>query len=269
MSDLETKKMALKVKCEICDKELCKASLKRHMKDQHNKEVTSKKNEESSKTIDEPEDKEDDSGNENTEEVGESNIKTKDDKVDSNETTKESTRPEQPIVVHDLINLDTKELESLLENQDEFLEAVKVLEHNQCLDVDLSINESMIEYMQDPNNYRSDFAKTVELEEVDKSKKNKLEKELETSKKTIIYLRKSVKFLRDECTNGVKEYKGVSNRYKTSKRNVRTLENELKENRELLANTSKEIVVLKQKTWKQKSQWKNLTKKIHNTMISE
>ena len=241
MADVDSKKVAPKVNCGVCDKELCKGSLKRHMKDQHNSEETTKKNDEVS--------------NGNQEESAKQTKDSKEKEEESTEKAVESTERDMSNstntkVVHDLINLDTKELENLLENEEYFLDAVESLENNLCLDVDLSVNESMIAFMQDQNNYQSVFARTVELEETDKTRKEnkgRLEKEVQNAKNTIVFLRKCVKSLKEECTNGAKEYRGLSNRYRKSKQSIRRLELELKETRDHLATTSKDNIVLKQK----------------------
>ena len=72
------------------------------------------------------------------------------------------------------------ELESHLENEDEFKDAVESFEDNIGLDIDLSVNESMLEFISNEANYRydfgsvtlhSDFAKTLELEENNRTNK--------------------------------------------------------------------------------------------------
>ena len=91
-------------------------------------------------------------------------------------------------------NLDTNELDSLLEEEEEFLDAVENLENEIGLGVDLSVNESMMKYYEDgehnksnisPVTLRSDFARTLELEE----NTNRIfkDKELETAKKNIYF----------------------------------------------------------------------------------
>ena len=98
----------------------------------------------------------------------------------------------------DLINLDTKELESMLEHEEEFLGAVEMVEDAEILanlDVDLTVNESMVNFIENPENYKSDYAKTLELkktlEQTKKqiNKKSNVVQELENSKRTNAFLR--------------------------------------------------------------------------------
>ena len=241
----QNKKVGQKVKCEVCEKELCKTSLNTHMKTQHKNEEISKKKNESNKKTEESVKSTDDVDN-HEEDVNK----------DSPQKSDEEPQPEKTNVVHDLINLDTKEIENLLEREEEFLDAVENLENDLGLEVDLTINESMLAYIQDDKNYRSDFARTMELEESDNSRneKIKLEKELINAKKTILFLRKLslkdkkyIKTLEEECTNGAKEYRSISKRYKNSIQIKKKLDECLKSNRELLAKTSSENIEVKQK----------------------
>ena len=153
----------------------------------------------------------------------------------------------------DMVNLNTNELESLLEEEEEFLDAVESLEDQLGLNVDLTVNDSMISFLQ--NNYNSDFARTMEVEESVKTKKEvaNLNNELKKAKKTITFLREQLtkdgevtKALKEECTNGAKEYKGLSSRYRSSKRTIRELEEQLNSNRYLLSKTTSENLVIKQ-----------------------
>ena len=102
-----------------------------------------------------------------------------------------------PRIVLDLINLNTRELDNLLEKEDEFMDAVENLENEIGLGVDLSVNESMMRYFENDEHNKSNFgqltltsnfARTLELEENNKSKK-KSEVELKVAKKTVMDLR--------------------------------------------------------------------------------
>ena len=247
MAENDIKKTNPKGKCEVCDKEMLKSSLKMHMKSQHDKkEDISKKNEESNKSSEQDDNKEQDDS-EKTEETIE--------KIEPTTVTKRVK------VVNDLINLDTKELESLLENEEEFLDAVEMVEDAEMLanlDVDLSVNESMVNFIENPKNYKSDYAKTLELEktleETNKqiNEKSNVVQELENAKKTITFLRnmthkdrKYIKTLEKEISNNAKELKDLAKKCKTSKETVRKLEESLNSNRDLLAKATSENVQVK------------------------
>ena len=271
MADQDSKKTAQKVKCEVCEKEMCKSSLKTHMKNIHKKkedtEDINKKKEEDDKNTEqgiemneEAEDPTKKTSEFNKEAEDETQPEESEDETkkttEVNKKAEEEPQSENMIVVHDLINLDTKELDNLLQNEEEFLDAVETLEDNLGLNIDLTVNESMIAYIQDEGNYRSDFARTMELEVVDKSTNEqvKLQNQLNNAKKTIAFLRqisqkdkKYIKRLEDECVNGAKEYKNLSKKYKTSRQTTKKLDESLKSSRELLAKTSSENIEVKQK----------------------
>ena len=256
MAENDSKKTNPKGKCEVCDKEMLKSSLKTHMKSQHDK-----KNEESNKRTELNEDKEDDGKSEDTVEKIEPTTVPK--KIEPTKKTDPATVPKKVQVVHNLINLDTKELESLLAEEEEFLDAVEMVEDAEILgnlEVDLSVNQSMVDFIVDPKNYQSDYAKTLELEKsLENANKainedSKKEKELENAKKTIAFLRnlnlkdkKYVQILEKECANGAKEYKDLEKRYKSSKLVIKMLEQDLKSNRVLLAKASTENIQVKHK----------------------
>ena len=267
MAESDIKKTNPKVKCEVCDKEMLKSSLKTHMKSQHDKKEEIPKNNEESNKNDEAKKKEETKKNEDSNKSAE-----QDDKKEQNdcEETEESIEKIEPTkvtqrvkVVNDLINLDTKELESMLDNEDEFLDAVELVEDAEILanlDVDLSVNESMVNYIEDPKNYKSDYAKTLELEktmdETNKqiNEKTNVVKELESAKRTITFLRgltskdrKYIKTLEKEISYSAKEFKDLTKKFKTSKETVRKLEDSLKSNRDLLAKATSENVQVNNK----------------------
>ena len=131
------------------------------------------------------------------------------------------------------------------------MDAVESLEEDIGLNVDLSVNESMITFLE--SNYNSDFARTMEVEEAAITKKEvaNLTNELKMAKKTIHFLREKsikdeevVKTLKYECTIGANEYKGLSNKHKSSKRTIRELEEQLKSSRELLSKTTSGNLVI-------------------------
>ena len=114
---------------------------------------------------------------------------------------KKHPEPEKVKVVQDLINLDTRELEMLLEEEDEYLDAVESLEQQEgILNCELeTLDESMIKFWED-NRFKSDFARTLESSDhgsLDKQLKDaQTKRRLKAAEKTIACL-----------TNEVKEYK--------------------------------------------------------------
>ena len=121
------------------------------------------------------------------------------------------------------------------------------------LNVDLTVKESMMSFLQ--NYYNSDFARTMEVEEAVKTKKEvaNLTNELKKAKKTITFLRDKLTkdetvttTLNEECINGAKEYRSLNSKYRSSKRTIRELEEQLKSNRELLSKITSENLVIKQ-----------------------
>ena len=63
--------------------------------------------------------------------------------------------PQPPKTVHDLITIDTQELENILEEEEEFYEAAEELEHN------VGINDSMVDWFN--VNFQSSFSNTNEF----------------------------------------------------------------------------------------------------------
>ena len=127
---------------------------------------------------------------------------------EQNKADKSTVEMTAPKLVENPLFLDTNDVENLLENEEEFRRNVESLEYALGLDVNLSVNESMIEFIQDESNHnsdfgrepvKSDFAKTLELEEETKSKK-KMEIELKVAKKTISDLRRIFKMKENELT---------------------------------------------------------------------
>ena len=75
----------------------------------------------------------------------------------NNQTAKKkSPVPVAPLIVHDLISINTQELEGLLEDEQEYFEAVEVFEH------DVGINDSMIDWFN--VNFQSSFSNTKEFD---------------------------------------------------------------------------------------------------------
>ena len=109
-------------------------------------------------------------------------------------TKHQEVRLTQVEKVGDLNNLNAEEVEALLEEEEEFMDAVEVMEENLGLNMDLeSVDGSLINFWQENNlKFTSTFAKTLELEQ-QKGDKEKIEKELEAAKKKIDLLEKKVK----------------------------------------------------------------------------
>ena len=71
-------------------------------------------------------------------------------KLKKNKTSKKSVcSPVTPLIVHDLISINTQELESLLEEAQEYFEAVEEFEHG------VGINDSMVDWFH--VNFQSSF----------------------------------------------------------------------------------------------------------------
>ena len=66
-----------------------------------------------------------------------------------------ATKPASPLIVHDLISINTQEVEIFLEEEQEFFEAVEELEHN------VGVNESMVDWFN--MNFESSFVNTGEF----------------------------------------------------------------------------------------------------------
>ena len=260
MTDQDIKKLSQKINCEVCDKVLCKNSMKKHMETQHNrKEDPTTKIDESTKKTEEHVNREEESTKRTEEQVNleeestkrtDESDKTEEESSKKTESNKKTEPTQEPVIIgQNLMNLNTEELENLLEQEEDFLDAVENLENDIGLDVNLSVNESLVLFMQDEKNYRSDFARTMELEQVEQSRKEKvkLEIELENSKKTIAFLR----LLNQKDKNNIKSlkegYVTLNNKYRTSTKIVKKLEYDLKSSRDLLAKTSSENVQVKQK----------------------
>ena len=64
-------------------------------------------------------------------------------------------KPASPLIVHDLISINTQELEIFLEEEQEFYEAVEEFEHN------VGVNESMVDWFN--MNFESSFVNTGEF----------------------------------------------------------------------------------------------------------
>ena len=240
MADQDIKKMSQKVNCEVCDKVLCKSFIKKHMETQHNKKAEmSTIIEESTKRAEE---------HVNMEE--ESTKKTNESDKTEEESNKKPEPTQEPVIVHNLINLNTAELDSLLEQEEDFLDAVETLENDIGLDVNLSVNESLVLFMQDDKNYRSNFARTMELEQVDQSRKEKFKLEIELEN----YIKNnniSETAKSEEKKSNIKSLKEenvtLNNKFRTSTKIVKKLEHDLKSSQDLLAKTSSENVQVKQK----------------------
>ena len=246
MADQDIKKLSQKVNCEVCDKVLCKSSIKKHMETQHNKKAEiSTIIEESTKRAEEHVNMEEES----TKKTNES-YKTEEESNKKTESNKNPEPTQEPVIVHNLINLNTAELDSLLEQEEDFLDAVETLENDIGLDVNLSVNESLVLFMQDDKNYRSNFARTMELEQVDQSRKEKFKLEIELEN----YIKNnniSETAKSEEKKSNIKSLKEenvtLNNKFRTSTKIVKKLEHDLKSSQDLLAKTSSENVQVKQK----------------------
>ena len=102
------------------------------------------------------------------------------------------------VVVQDLINLDTRELEMLLEEEEEYLDAVESLEEQEgILNCELeTLDGSLINFWED-NRFKSDFARTLESSNHgsldDQLKDAQMKRRLTAAEKTIACLTKEVK----------------------------------------------------------------------------
>ena len=75
-----------------------------------------------------------------------------------NKTSKKSvSSPVTPLIVHDLISINTQELESLLEEEQEYYEAVEKFEHG------VVINDIMVDWFN--VNFQSSFSNTGEFDQ--------------------------------------------------------------------------------------------------------
>ena len=107
---------------------------------------------------------------------------------------KKHPEPEKVKVVHDLINLDTRELEALLEEEEEYLDAVETLEEQEgILNCELeTLDGSLINFWEE-NRFKSDFARTLESADLgsleDQLKDAQTRRKLAAAEKTIACLR--------------------------------------------------------------------------------
>ena len=118
--------------------------------------------------------------------------KKNDETAKNEEKRTEETSPKKDETVEVLLNTEEfKTVEGEVE-EEEFLDAVESLEDAIGLDQDLTVNDSMIDFLLNEENYLGDFAGTMEMER-NKVDKKKLETELKTARKTIEDIRKLYK----------------------------------------------------------------------------
>ena len=160
--------------CPHCDKTYTtKGWMTKHIKEKHQEP------EDTSKKIDEEPKK---------------NEETPEEEVESTQRTEDISKKTEDFEEIQVNFLNTVEMERIeMEIEEEhFIDAVETLEEAIGLDVDLTVNDSMVKYLENEENYTSDFGSTMELER-NRSLMKKLEIELKVSKKTIKDIRKLYK----------------------------------------------------------------------------
>ena len=140
--------------------------------------------------------------------------------------SKKHPEPEKVKLVHDLINLDTRELEALLEDEEEYMDAVETLEEQEgIVNYELeSLDGSLINFWED-NRFKSDFARTLEMENFGAVEEQL--KDAQTRRK-LTAAEKTIACLRSELNEYKKKLVASEKRNEISKADCKVCEDEAK-----------------------------------------